>query len=274
MSSPFRHSWQDEEHPQVDPKDQDHLGGGNTKVQGQWQEINREGGPGGGLQPTWKTSFPKTALRRYRALSTIMVLNWISSMARKASGTWSSDRVEAMSAAALCFCMGGGREGREGGTPSDRQLSDPGPWSCSTSGPVHLVLTWSSSGPDQNYIRSKSEPDPNRIWTRAGPALVHVRDHRSKAQRCPCFLKVSRSQSRRGSSLTASHPKGPESKDDDDEVDDVGEEHERVDVGGGPILGVEDAPEEDLGWMVNAVEAGGRERERQKADELSWSSEL
>lgn len=49
-------------------------------------------------------SFPKTALRRYKALSTIMVLNWMSSMARKASGTWSSEREEAMSAAALCFC--------------------------------------------------------------------------------------------------------------------------------------------------------------------------
>lgn len=45
----------------------------------------------------------------------IMVLNWMSSMARKASGTWSSDRVEAMSAAALCFC-----KTREG-TPSVRQ---------------------------------------------------------------------------------------------------------------------------------------------------------
>lgn len=48
-------------------------------------------------------SFPKTALRRYKALSMIMVLNWMSSITRKASGTWSSDRVEAMSAAALCF---------------------------------------------------------------------------------------------------------------------------------------------------------------------------
>lgn len=48
-------------------------------------------------------SFPRTALRRYRALSTIMVLNWMSSITRKASGTWSSDSVEAMSAAALCF---------------------------------------------------------------------------------------------------------------------------------------------------------------------------
>lgn len=49
-------------------------------------------------------SFPKTALRRYKALSMIMVLNWMSSITRKASGTWSSDRVEAISAAALCFC--------------------------------------------------------------------------------------------------------------------------------------------------------------------------
>lgn len=52
---------------------------------------------------TWKMSFPSTALRRYRARSMIMVLNWMSSITRKASGTWSSDSVEAMSAAAVCF---------------------------------------------------------------------------------------------------------------------------------------------------------------------------
>lgn len=33
-----------------------------------------------------------------------MVLNWISSMTRKASGTWSSDREDVMSVAAECFC--------------------------------------------------------------------------------------------------------------------------------------------------------------------------
>lgn len=60
-------------------------------------------------------SFPSTALRRYKALSMIMVLNWMSSMARKASGTWSSERVEAMSAAALCFYN------TTGVTPSARQ---------------------------------------------------------------------------------------------------------------------------------------------------------
>lgn len=53
-----------------------------------------------------------------------------------------------------------------------------------------------------------------------------------------------------------SHPKSPESEDDDDEVNDVGKEHECVDVGGSPILSVEDAPEEALGWMVNDVKTG------------------
>lgn len=48
-------------------------------------------------------SFPRTVLRRYKALSIIMVLNWMSNITRKASGTWSSDREEAISAAALCF---------------------------------------------------------------------------------------------------------------------------------------------------------------------------
>lgn len=38
-----------------------------------------------------------------------MVLNWISSITRKASGTWSSDREDVMSVAAECFC---GRESR------------------------------------------------------------------------------------------------------------------------------------------------------------------
>lgn len=35
-----------------------------------------------------------------------MVLNWMSSMTRKASGTWSSDSEDVMSVAAECFCAG------------------------------------------------------------------------------------------------------------------------------------------------------------------------
>lgn len=49
------------------------------------------------------------------------------------------------------------------------------------------------------------------------------------------------------------HPKGPKAKDDDDEVNDVGEEHESVDVSGSSVLGVKDPPEETLGRLVHFV---------------------
>lgn len=52
---------------------------------------------------TWKTHFPSRDFFRYRARSTIMVPNCMSSMTRKASGTWSSDRDSVMSAAAEYF---------------------------------------------------------------------------------------------------------------------------------------------------------------------------
>lgn len=77
---------------------------------------------------TWKTSFPKTVFLKYRALSITMVPadrkvdsetgkrqtgeqidrqvhvpNWIRTITKKASGTWSSEREEVMSAAAECF---------------------------------------------------------------------------------------------------------------------------------------------------------------------------
>lgn len=49
------------------------------------------------------------------------------------------------------------------------------------------------------------------------------------------------------------HPKGPKAKDDDDKVNDVGEEHESVDVSGSSVLGVKDPPEETLGRLVHFV---------------------
>lgn len=57
--------------------------------------------------------------------------------------------------------------------------------------------------------------------------------------------------------MQTSHPKSPESKDDDDEVDDVGEEHESVDVSSSPILCMEDTPEETFGWPGNSLNPGG-----------------
>lgn len=49
------------------------------------------------------------------------------------------------------------------------------------------------------------------------------------------------------------HPEGPKAKDDDDKVNDVGEEHESVDVSGSSVLGVKDPPEETLGRLVHFV---------------------
>lgn len=56
-----------------------------------------------------------------------------------------------------------------------------------------------------------------------------------------------------------SHPKSPKSKDDDDEVNDVSEEHECVDIGGSPILSMEDTPKETFGWAVNSLNPGGKQ---------------
>lgn len=53
---------------------------------------------------TWKMTFPMTVFLKYSARSTTIVPNWISTITRNASGTWSSDREEVMSAAAECFC--------------------------------------------------------------------------------------------------------------------------------------------------------------------------
>lgn len=50
-----------------------------------------------------------------------------------------------------------------------------------------------------------------------------------------------------------SHPKSPKPKDDDDEVDDISQEHECVDIGGSPVLSVENVPEETLRWPVNTL---------------------
>lgn len=59
--------------------------------------------------------------------------------------------------------------------------------------------------------------------------------------------------------IVISHPKSPEPKDDDDEVDDVGEEHEGVDISGSLVLRVENTPKEPFGWMVNAIKTGERQ---------------
>lgn len=62
---------------------------------------------------TWKMTFPMTVFFRYSARSTTMVPNWISTITKKASGTWSSDNEEVISAAAECFCEENRKETEE-----------------------------------------------------------------------------------------------------------------------------------------------------------------
>lgn len=56
-----------------------------------------------------------------------------------------------------------------------------------------------------------------------------------------------------------SHPKSPKAKDDDDEVNDVGQEHECIDIGGSPVLRVQNIPEETLSWPVNTLKPAGNQ---------------
>lgn len=59
--------------------------------------------------------------------------------------------------------------------------------------------------------------------------------------------------------LSPAHPKGPEAKDDDDEVDNVSQEHESINVSGCAVLGVQDVMEETSQGPVHALgpEGGG-----------------
>ena len=60
--------------------------------------------------------------------------------------------------------------------------------------------------------------------------------------------------------LSITHPESPKAKDDDDEVDDISQEHERVDVGGGSILSVEDTLEETLSRSVDTLNTAEENR--------------
>lgn len=60
---------------------------------------------------------------------------------------------------------------------------------------------------------------------------------------------------------TKVYSKGPEAKDDDDEVDGVGKEHENVDVCDGAVLWLDQSSEELTDWMVDR-QTSGTERER------------
>lgn len=62
------------------------------------------------------------------------------------------------------------------------------------------------------------------------------------------------------------HPKGPKAKDDDDEVNDIGEEHESVDVSGSSVLGVKDPPEETLGRLVRFLNPAVKNTSGSSAD--------
>lgn len=56
------------------------------------------------------------------------------------------------------------------------------------------------------------------------------------------------------------HPKGPEAEDDDDEVDHISQKHERVDIGGCTVLGVQDVIEEAPQGPVHALGPVGEGR--------------
>lgn len=53
--------------------------------------------------------------------------------------------------------------------------------------------------------------------------------------------------------LRSTYPKSPKTKDDDDDVDNIGQEHEGVDVGGRPVLCVQNVMEETLQGLVEAL---------------------
>lgn len=67
---------------------------------------------------TWKMTFPMTVFLRYSARSTTMVPNWMSTITKNASGTWSSDNEEVISAAAECFWKAKYKSGQGKRTPA------------------------------------------------------------------------------------------------------------------------------------------------------------
>lgn len=51
-----------------------------------------------------------------------------------------------------------------------------------------------------------------------------------------------------------SYPKGPEAKDDDDKVNDISEEHQGVDICGGPVFILGYTPKETLSRLLHILE--------------------
>lgn len=49
------------------------------------------------------------------------------------------------------------------------------------------------------------------------------------------------------------YPKSPETKDNDDEIDNVGQEHENIDISGRSVLGVQNVTEEAPQGLVDAL---------------------
>lgn len=61
----------------------------------------------------------------------------------------------------------------------------------------------------------------------------------------------------------STYPKGPETKDDDDEVDDVSQEHERIDICGCSVLGVQDVMEETPQGLIDALSSVDGQSQRE-----------
>lgn len=58
------------------------------------------------------------------------------------------------------------------------------------------------------------------------------------------------------------YSKGPEAKDDDDEVHHISQEHESVNICGSTVPAVQDVLEELARWLEGALSSGGRGMKR------------
>lgn len=60
------------------------------------------------------------------------------------------------------------------------------------------------------------------------------------------------------------HSKSPEAKYDDDEVHDIGEEHQSVDISGSSVLSMQDVVDESLCWLISIPHSDTEKREKKE----------
>lgn len=98
------------------------------------------------------------------------------------------------------------------------------------------------------------EPGPLTGWRRCQRLHCVSEAERRKSRGIYSINWSSKLQQVGWVGLRISHPKSPKPKDNDNEVDDISEEHECIDIGGSPVLSVENTPEEPLSWPVNTLD--------------------